>query len=199
LKGVESTTTRTLVSVIYLEIGFFRNLGMTIPELIANNLIWSESLVKDLQRFLTGRLKCPEIAADLTHETYLRLDRNVNKDNSDNTRALAFHIAANLAIDHERKVAVRKRYASNNDFDEVLEVVSDNSSQPETMVLAQEQLSIVKKALAELPVNCRTAFYLHTVEGLSYSEIATRMGISKSMVNKLLSKTLAYLTLQLEK
>jgi RNA polymerase sigma factor (sigma-70 family) len=187
------------VTFVYLETGFFGKFGMTIPELLANNLFWSESLVKDLQRFLTGRLKCPETAADLTHETYLRLDKKINKENPENTRALAFHIAANLAIDHERKVAVRKRYASNNDFDAVLETVSDNSSQPEATVLAQEQLMIVKKALAELPVNCRTAFHLYSVEGLSYSEIATRMGISKSMVNKLLSQTMAYFTLQLEK
>jgi outer membrane receptor for ferric coprogen and ferric-rhodotorulic acid len=61
---------------------------------------------------LTGRVKCQETAADLTHETYIRLYQSINKNPPDNARALAFRIAVNLAIDYQRKVIVKNSHIS---------------------------------------------------------------------------------------
>ena len=174
-------------------------IGMNISEPSNSSLFWNELLAKDLQRFLTGRLKCSETAADLTHETYLRLEQRTRDNPPDNARALAFRIALNLAIDYQRKVAVRNRYASNTPFDSALEITSNQSSQPDHTLIAQQQLATIKEALDELPVNCRTAFYLQSVDGLKYAEIATRLGISKSMVNKLLSQAMTHCAHRLEK
>lgn len=160
---------------------------------------WNKSLAEDLLRFLTSRTKCPETAADLTHETYLRLDRKVKEAPLDNARALAFHIALNLAIDYQRKASVRRRYAANIPLDSALEVVSGKSCEPEQVLMARQQLAQMQKALNELPENCRTAFYLQSTQGLKYSEIAAHMGISKSMVNRLLSQAMAYCAAQLDK
>lgn len=150
-----------------------------------NTLFWSEVLAKDLQRFLTSRLKCAETAADLTHETYLRLDKRVKESPPDNARALAFRIALNLAIDYQRKAVVRRRHSSDLAYDVALEISSNQSAEPDKTLMGQERMAMMKAALDELPVKSRTAFYLHSIDGLKYAEIATRMGISKSMVNKL--------------
>jgi len=165
---------------------------MNVLEPVDNSLFWSEVLAKDLQGFLTSRVKCAEAAADLTHETYLRLDKKVKESPPDNARALAFRIALNLAIDYQRKAIVRNKYASNMAFDDALEVSSNQSTEPEKALMGQQQMLIMKQALNELPVNSRTAFYMHSVDGLKYAEIADRMGISKSMVNKLLSQAMKH-------
>ncbi|MGY6276445.1 RNA polymerase sigma factor [Methylomonas sp. MgM2] len=154
---------------------------------LSNHLIWNDSLADELRRFLTKRLKCPEAAADLTHETYLRLQ---HKDKSpDNARALAFHIAMNLAVDYQRKIAVRNRFMVDEDIDSCTDLTS---TCPEQTLIARERLEILKSALDELPPDCRTVFLLHGVEGLKYAEIATRLGISLSMVGKHLSRALAH-------
>ena len=165
---------------------------------IGGFVFWTESLAQELQLFLLGRLRCSETAADLTHETFLRLQRRATESPPDNARALAYRIALNLAIDYQRKAAVKNRYMANVDYDTALDRVSVRSNQPDRNLMAQERLSILHKALGELPVNCRTAFHLHSIEGLKYSEIAVRMGISKSMVNKLLAQAMKHCAEQLD-
>jgi len=172
---------------------------MSVLEPTNNTQFWSDVLAKDLQGFLTSRLKCAETAADLTHETYLRLNKKVQESPPDNARALAFRIALNLAIDYQRKVVVRNKYASNMAFDDALQVSSNKAAEPDKALMGQQQMLMMKQALDELPVNSRTAFYMHSVDGLKYSEIASRMGISKSMVNKLLSQAMTHCAKRIEK
>lgn len=93
-----------------------------------NSVFWTESLAKDLLVFLTGRVKCPETAADLTQETYLRLYQSINNNPPDNARALAFRIAVNLAIDYQRKVTVRNRHISDVELDSFAETIAGSSS-----------------------------------------------------------------------
>ena len=152
-------------------------------------LIWNDSLAEELRRFLTKRLKCPEAAADLTQETYLRLQQRDTHSPVDNARALAFHIAMNLAVDYQRKVAVRNRYLVDEAIDTVSEVIP---SCPERTMIARQRLEILKTALDELPPDCRTVFLLHGVEGLKYAEIADRLGISISMVGKHLARAMTH-------
>lgn len=156
---------------------------------LTSNFIWTDSLAEELRRFLTKRLKCAEAAADLTHETYLRLQQKNQDYPPDNARALAFHIAMNLAVDYQRKVAVRTRYLVDDEIDTLTEV---SSTGPEQTMIARQRLEILKNALDELPLDCRTAFLLHGVEGLKYAEIADRLGISLSMVGKHLARAMSH-------
>jgi RNA polymerase sigma-70 factor (ECF subfamily) len=154
--------------------------------------IWSESLANDLRRFLTARLKCAETAADLTHETYLRLNQRHQDSPPDNARALAFHIAVQLAIDYQRKVVVRNRYLVDDEGENAIENISTGQANPEQILAASQRMQVLRAALDELPAECRTVFLLHGVEGLKYSEIAERLGISVSMVGKHLSRAMAF-------
>ena len=47
-----------------------------------------------------------------------------------------------------------------------------------------QRLEMVQRALAELPVACRESFLLRKLEGLSHPEIAERLGLSRSVVEK---------------
>ena len=157
-----------------------------------NSLFWTESLADDLRIFLTGRVKCPETAADLTQETYLRLSLSARKNPLDNARALAFHIAVQLAIDYHRKTTVRNRYRADLEFDSCIETIPNNSAGPEQTLIARQRLAALRVALDELPEDCRSAFLLHGIDGLSYSEIAGRLGFSSSMVGKHLARAMAH-------
>jgi RNA polymerase sigma factor (sigma-70 family) len=158
-----------------------------------NTLFWTESLAKDLLVFLTGRVKCPETAADLTHETYLRLYQSINNNPPDNARALAFRIAVNLAIDYQRKVTVRNRHISEVELDSFAETVAGSSAaEPAHILMARQRFGALQAALDELPADCRSAFLLNGIDGLTYSEIAARMGISTSKVGRLLAQAVAH-------
>lgn len=164
-----------------------------------NSLFWTESLAGDLLIFLTGRVKCPETAADLTHETYLRLYQSINNNPPDNARALAFRIAVNLAIDYQRKVTVRNRHISDVELDSFVETIAGSAAtEPVDILMSRQRLGALQTALDELPTDCRTAFLLNGVDGLSYSEIAERMEISKSKVGRLLAQAIAHCEQRLE-
>lgn len=170
---------------------------MSAQSLSDSTAFWTESLADELLRFLTGRLRCPETAAELTHDTYLGLRQIVENNPPDNARAMAFRIAINLAIDHQRKTIVRDRHAATDDFDTIAGSVPSAAAQPEQILIARERLSLLKSALNELPTKTRTVFLLHGAEGLTYSEIALRLGISKSLVNKLLAEAMRHCSRQL--
>jgi RNA polymerase sigma factor (sigma-70 family) len=160
--------------------------------LMNSALIWNDSLADELQRFLTRRLKCAEAAADLTHETYIRLQQRDSRSSHDNARALAFHIAMNLAVDYQRKASVRDRYQAEGDQDTITESASDSQFQPEHILIARQRLQMLQSALDELSPECRTAFLLHGTEGLTYAEIARRLNISVSMVGKHLAQAMRH-------
>ncbi len=164
-----------------------------------NMLFWTETLAQDLRIFLTGRVKCAETAADLTHETYLRLYQSAKENPPDNARALAFHIAVQLAIDYHRKTTVRNRHHSDVEFDSCIETTPSATAGPEQTLIARQRLDALQSALKDLPADCRTAFLLHGIDGLTYSEIAARMGISKSMVGKHLALALAHCAQRVER
>jgi RNA polymerase sigma-70 factor (ECF subfamily) len=159
---------------------------------VNHSLFWTETLAKDLLVFLTGRVKCPETAADLTHETYLRLYQSINNNPPDNARALAFRIAVNLAIDYQRKITVRNRHISDVELDSFAETIASSAAEPIDILMSRQRLGALQSALDELPTDCRTAFLLNGIDGLSYSEIAERMGISKSKVGRLLAQAIAH-------
>lgn len=160
---------------------------------------WTDALGKELQRFLTGRMKCPEIAADLTHETYLSFRQFVQEAPPDNARALAYKIALRLAVDYHRKVAVRQRYAAderNGEFS-LEEVGGCDTYLPDRILEGCQQISRLKDALAELPTDCRTVFSMHFIQGLKYSEIAEQLNMSMSTVTRHLSKAVMHCRLRL--
>lgn len=151
-----------------------------------------DSLGRDLQRFLAARLRCRETAADLAQETLLRLHLCAQRDLLENPRAMAFRIAQHLLIDHQRKTVVRRRYDSGEDLEAVAETAACPRPGPEEAAQEQQRLERLALIVAELPPDCRTAFLLHGVEGLSYAEIAERLGISKSMVGKHLARAILH-------
>ncbi|HSE60595.1 MAG TPA: RNA polymerase sigma factor [Nitrospiraceae bacterium] len=147
-----------------------------------------DQLAPDLQRFLTSRVTCEATAADLTQEAFLRLAQIPNLEAIENLRTYLFRIANNLVIDHHRARA-RTRCSSPEDESALVEY-PDAAATPEAAILAKEELAVVLQALEELSPLCRRIFILNRFEGLPHREIAARLGIHLSTVEKNIARAL---------
>jgi RNA polymerase sigma factor (sigma-70 family) len=143
----------------------------------------------DLQRFLTRRVGNTEAAADLVQETFLRLLQFEPARLVGNPRALLFTVASHLAIDHLRRDA--HQIPANTQRADAVEQPDPRPS-IEHMALSREQIALLKRAIAELPPRCREVFILHKFKHLSYSDIASKLGISRSTVVKHMIKALEH-------
>lgn len=133
---------------------------------------------KEIERFLVRRLSCPETAADLTQETFARLLRVGTTVQIENVRAYLFRIAANLALDHLRR---RKHMPIPTDNAD-LQRVADTRPGQEQCLLSRQALMRLQQAIEDLPDRQREVFRLHKYHGLSYQQIADRLGIAKNTV-----------------
>jgi RNA polymerase sigma-70 factor (ECF subfamily) len=84
-----------------------------------------------------------------------------------------------------RRKNVRERTAS---FDEELHYPCSTPSNPETSLLQRERAGILRRALAELPLELREVLVLRELEEFSYREIASiarvPMGTVMSRLNR---------------
>lgn len=142
--------------------------------------------------FLFNRVRCPDVAQDLSQEAYLRLLRKSGVAHDDNLAGYLFRIAERLAIDYLR--------SSQRAF--VSEPLDENivSPQPEPgdLALLREQCELLLDAITSLPKRVRAVFLLRKIDELSYSEIASRLGISEKTVQRHLVKAMLHCHRRLE-
>lgn len=134
----------------------------------------------DLMRFLRRRVGCREDAADLVQECFVRLMGGASaatevKDGA----AYLFATAARLAIDHHRHASVARPA---EDSDTVLGTMPAPAASPESTAAGRQDLARAMAALATLPDRTRLAFEMHRLEGRTQTEIAREMGVSVTVV-----------------
>ena len=149
-----------------------------------------------MQAYLTNRLRDPDLAADLTQETFLRFLEKVPEERDDiqNKRAYLFRMARNLAIDHTRQLVRRKTDMPGPD---VLNNFVDDVPGQEEVTISRQRLERLRNILEELPLRTQQIFTLNRIEGLSYREVAQQLHISESSVQKHLAKALLHVTQRL--
>lgn len=146
-----------------------------------------DTLTVRLRRFIRTRVASREDAEDAVQEAYLRLLRYAERHEVENPEHLLFAAARNIAVDNQRRQRVREKTAA--DY-AILEVCSRVWPSADEVVDARQRLKRVEAAVAELPVRCREVFLLHRIQGLSYSQIAGRCGISSSAVEKHIARAM---------
>lgn len=142
-----------------------------------------------LRHWFGRRVGCPETAADLAQEVCVRLAGCASARREEQLRGLAYRIANQVLIDHHRRTAVRARVAQQASD---LGAIASPAPGPEQVLAGRQALACLREALAELPVACRTAFLLQGLDGLSYAQIAARLGISERMVAKDLARAMRH-------
>jgi RNA polymerase sigma factor (sigma-70 family) len=140
----------------------------------------------ELVRFLTRR-NGRAAAEDVAQETWLKLHERGNTESWREPRAVLFTTAANLGTDVQRREAHSDRLFAREGG--VPEPASEAAG-PESQVESQSELNGVAAALEELPAQCREAFLLNRLEGLTHAEIAERLGISTKTVQRHVERAL---------
>ena len=151
---------------------------------------------QEIERYLARQVNCTETAADLTQEAFFRLLQHNGRDSIKNVRAFLFRIASNLAKDHLRK---SRRRQTETVTPENLTLVADKAPPMDRRLEDRERLEVLSRAIAELPARTQDIFKFNRIQGLSYNEIARRMGISESTVQKHLATALAHATTRLQR
>lgn len=138
-----------------------------------------------LQGWLRGKLGSAFDAADLAHDTYLRILARGRAPRPDQSRQHLAQIANGLMIDLFRRRHIEAAY-----MEALAHLPPAAMPTPETRALIIEALTEIDAILANLPARVREAFLLCKVEGLDYREIARRLGVSVSSVEKYMVRAL---------
>ena len=122
---------------------------------------------------------------DVSQETFLRAYK-VEKDHRiDFPKAFLFRIAKNLMLSEFSRKA-RKITDYIDDCDECN--LAFHTENLESDVMAQQKVGIYCEAVAALPAQCRRVIIMKKVYGMQNKEIARRLELSLSTVEKHLSK-----------
>ncbi len=142
-----------------------------------------------LLRHVARRCGDADEAADVVHDTYIRIAETQSDADVMECDAYVYRVAGNLAIDRVRRT-VRRSAVYGDEADGTH--VPDPCPGPETVAIDRDRLRQLEAALATLPPRVRTALLLFRVDGLSHADIARRMGVSPSMVAKYLAQALRH-------
>lgn len=136
---------------------------------------------RPLRSFFRKRAYNEQEADDLVQEVFVRLAAREPAASMEHAEAYIFQMAANLLRDRAR------RHATRTAADRDLKAGNGNSYEeisPERVLLGKQRLALLERVLGELPERTRVVFLLHRFEELKYAEIATRLEISVSSVEK---------------
>jgi RNA polymerase sigma-70 factor (ECF subfamily) len=144
-----------------------------------------------LLRFFTKQLGSSADAEDLTQEVFVRLVRHKDRKSIRHMEAYLFQTASNLLRDHVRRNATH-RVNDHVSFEEFHYEGHYAGAVPseEYVYEGREAIDAFLSVLAELPPRRRTVFLMHRFQGYSYGAIATKLGISVSVVEKHMMKAL---------
>ena len=136
-----------------------------------------------------------DLAQDLTQETYAKaLNLKLDKKDIENKRAYLYKTARNLVFDESRK---KKNHQEIVYQEESYSISEENLT--EEILYAKERKKLLFSAIKNLPSKNRESFYLYAIEGLTRKEIAFKLGVTISAVDKNIKRASIKIQDELEK
>ncbi len=148
-----------------------------------NRELWSR-LIREVRIRTRGRSD-PE---ELLHAAYLRLVRYRTQHTVENIGAFLVRTAVNIGVDNYRHDRFIADIAPENAG------ICENSPLQDEVLAARARLERVREGLSRLSPRTREVFLMHRLEDMKYREIAERLGISQSAVEKHIAKAALFLT-----
>jgi len=136
--------------------------------------------VRPLRQYLARILGNTPEAQDIAHDAYLRVYPIMKKQEAGKPEALLFTTARRLAFNRLK----RRHVSPFSPTPPVPETSASPAPGVVQQVMARQELQQLEQAIAQLPEGCRTVLLLRKLELLSHREIADRLGIAVSTVEK---------------
>ncbi len=134
-----------------------------------------------LRRYLARLVGCRTEAQDLAHDAYARIFPAMREGQVKAPQAFLYTTARRLAINRLRH---RDRAQTQSVATETLDTAMATGPGVAQTVMARQEFAQLERALAQLPPGCRAVLLLRKVELLSHKEIARRLGVTQSTVEK---------------
>lgn len=145
-------------------------------------LIYSPKTLNLSYRYLL----CREDAEEIMQDVFVKL-WNIRKtiDPSRNFDNLIFTITKNTIFDRIKRYSTEKKHLELYFRQTALE-----SNETENEILHADLVKILEDALTSLPPKRRSIFEMNRLQGMTYREIAKKLNLSSTMVEKQMSKAL---------
>lgn len=147
-----------------------------------------------LRRFLRARTGDRDVAEELLQELWIRC-RTSKPVSVDSARAYLFRMANNLVLD--RAKSERRRLVRDGAWAMLREIESQvkdaDPGRPDAAMMTDDPVDRLVAAITRLPPGAAMAFRLNKLEGLKQDDVAARMGISRSGVEKHIALAMARL------
>ena len=125
----------------------------------------------------------PPDPEDITQQAFARYAALSNPNSILNKRAFLYRTVTNLILDYFKAADYRRSVAvAPKDIEEIS--VDHDQISPEIVLLDKERYSLVLKVVENLPRRQRRFLILNRFDGMSYTEIAERNGVSISTARR---------------
>jgi RNA polymerase sigma factor (sigma-70 family) len=148
---------------------------------------------RSLCAYLRVRVASQHEAEDIAQEAYARLLQHDQPRAISFLRAYLFKVAANIVSDRARQRRLHSRIDLAHSSEEQIE-----SATPDQQLHAAEQLSMLTRALNELPEKYRRAFLLFRIQEWGTNQIAADLAVGERMARNYVSRTARYCRLRLD-
>lgn len=142
---------------------------------------WYQRYRTSLRAYLTLRTRSAYDAEDIVQEAFLHLWFAGSSGPIQNPKAFLFTTASNLLRDQLRRARIRALQSAVqvDDVD-----IPDFVSEPSRIVESEQALARIVGTLRQLQPSTREVFLLDRLQLWSHANIASRIGVSVSMVEK---------------
>jgi len=142
-----------------------------------------------VRNYIFYRCGDPELATDITQDTFMRIwEKKLNPDKG-KEKALLFKIAGDIFISEYRKKQTALKFAA-------LRKNEEESLKLEQEIEYKELKAIYEQSLSAMNEKHRVVFLMSRNDGLKYREIADHLNISVKAVEKRMHEALDYLKAQ---
>lgn len=132
-----------------------------------------------LRAWLYRQLKCPQDAADLTQDTFIRVLDARQLTQLEEPRAFLSTVARRLLFSFWRRKRLEQSY-----LDSLALLPECYSPSEEDLALVREALESIDRLLNDLPARVRQIFILSRLEGLTQPMIAQQLDVSLATVER---------------
>ena len=142
-----------------------------------------------LYAWLCKKISCSHQAADFAQDTFIRLLTFSGLANIKEPRAFLTTTASRIIIDDVRRKTLERNYLERYYYYHGEQACAPSE---ESLLVVTQSLSVIINMLGDLPIKCQQAFLMNRLDGMSHSEIADQLSVSKSMIKKYMAKVMLH-------